>query len=298
MKISCEIIKDVLPLYVEDIANKHTRKLVEEHLDSCLDCRKELEEMKKSPVKNLTMDTDAKPLKKIRNIIFKNKLEGIVIAVLLTLTLVAVIIAYLTTPNYLPYSNSVVDITGKGDGTVLVEFSEDVTGYDIERYKDESGYHYTITAWDSFWGRNVIKKSLINIVLNPRNEKVTSVYYYQTDGSADILVYGKNLIPDGGVVTLPRLALSYYLVMALIAFTLSALLLILFRRNEKAKYWLIRIVALSASYLIGHLLVKGFNTITYTLLRDFISISMVAVPLYIAFLLVLIIFQHYKSRTN
>lgn len=298
MKISCEIIKDVLPLYVEDIANKDTRKLVEEHLDSCLDCRKELEEMKKSPVKNLTMDTDAKPLKKIRNIIFKNKLEGIVIAVLLTLTLVAVIIAYLTTPNYLPYSNSVVDITGKGDGTVLVEFSEDVTGYDIERYKDESGNHYTITAWDSFWGRNVIKKSLINIVLNPRNEKVTSVYYYQTDGSADILVYGKNLIPDGGVVTLPRLALSYYLVMALIAFTLSALLLILFRRNEKAKYWLIRIVALSASYLIGHLLVKGFNTITYTLLRDFISISMVAVPLYIAFLLVLIIFQHYKSRTN
>lgn len=41
-KISCNVIKDILPLYVDDVVCEETRKLVENHLCQCNACREEL----------------------------------------------------------------------------------------------------------------------------------------------------------------------------------------------------------------------------------------------------------------
>ena len=35
MKISCNIIEDLLPLYVDDMVSEDSRQLVEEHLKAC-----------------------------------------------------------------------------------------------------------------------------------------------------------------------------------------------------------------------------------------------------------------------
>ncbi|MGM9629135.1 zf-HC2 domain-containing protein [Butyricicoccus sp.] len=45
-RIDCEVIRDLLPLYVEDMASEASRRLVEEHLEECEDCRRKLEEMR------------------------------------------------------------------------------------------------------------------------------------------------------------------------------------------------------------------------------------------------------------
>lgn len=42
----CYIIRDLLPLYLDEVCSKESRKLVEEHLEHCEACRRELEEMK------------------------------------------------------------------------------------------------------------------------------------------------------------------------------------------------------------------------------------------------------------
>ena len=47
MDISCDVIRDLLPLYAEDLASEDSRKLVEEHLRACDDCRLILETMQK-----------------------------------------------------------------------------------------------------------------------------------------------------------------------------------------------------------------------------------------------------------
>ena len=39
-KISCNVIQDIMPLYVDEIVSEDTKKLVEEHLKECEDCRK------------------------------------------------------------------------------------------------------------------------------------------------------------------------------------------------------------------------------------------------------------------
>ena len=40
MKLSCGVIRDLLPLYAENLAGEESRQLVEEHLADCEACRK------------------------------------------------------------------------------------------------------------------------------------------------------------------------------------------------------------------------------------------------------------------
>lgn len=53
MNISCEIIKDLLPLYHDSVCSDDSRKLVEEHLQCCETCRDELGAMDRElPIAN------------------------------------------------------------------------------------------------------------------------------------------------------------------------------------------------------------------------------------------------------
>ena len=42
MEISCDIIRDLLPLYAEDLVSEDSRKLVDDHLCTCDPCTKQL----------------------------------------------------------------------------------------------------------------------------------------------------------------------------------------------------------------------------------------------------------------
>ena len=42
MKISCDVIRDLLPLYVEDMLSNDSKNIVDEHIEQCESCRDEL----------------------------------------------------------------------------------------------------------------------------------------------------------------------------------------------------------------------------------------------------------------
>ena len=44
-KVSCEVIKDLLPLYYDSVCSKDSKKIVEEHLLECDSCKMELEKI-------------------------------------------------------------------------------------------------------------------------------------------------------------------------------------------------------------------------------------------------------------
>lgn len=48
MRNECNIVRDILPLYVEHMVSDDTTSFVEEHLESCTECREELTRLKKS----------------------------------------------------------------------------------------------------------------------------------------------------------------------------------------------------------------------------------------------------------
>ena len=37
--MKCEIIKDLIPLYLDNVCSEDSRKLVEDHLSECSECR-------------------------------------------------------------------------------------------------------------------------------------------------------------------------------------------------------------------------------------------------------------------
>ena len=45
MKYNCDLISDLLPLYKDDICSEATKKIVEEHLAECKDCKKMFADM-------------------------------------------------------------------------------------------------------------------------------------------------------------------------------------------------------------------------------------------------------------
>lgn len=63
--VSCNIIKDILPLYVDEVVSDDTRNMVSSHMEHCGDCRKKYEEMKADV--SIPIENSAKPLKKIKN---------------------------------------------------------------------------------------------------------------------------------------------------------------------------------------------------------------------------------------
>ncbi|MBO5355086.1 MAG: zf-HC2 domain-containing protein [Clostridia bacterium] len=46
MKTECSIVKDLLPLYMEDMVSRETAQYVSDHLKECPECRAELAELK------------------------------------------------------------------------------------------------------------------------------------------------------------------------------------------------------------------------------------------------------------
>ena len=45
MKISCDVIRDLLPLYVEDMLSNDSKNIVDEHIEQCESCRDELKKL-------------------------------------------------------------------------------------------------------------------------------------------------------------------------------------------------------------------------------------------------------------
>ena len=45
MKLNCNVIRDLLPLYADQICSEESRGLVEEHLTDCSDCSTLLQKM-------------------------------------------------------------------------------------------------------------------------------------------------------------------------------------------------------------------------------------------------------------
>lgn len=298
MKVTCNVIKDVLPLYLENMLSDDSCTMVEEHIEQCQECKNYLNEMR--AFNEMPVDRNTSPLLKIKSTLRKKKIQTAIFSMMFSMMLFVITIAFLTAPEYIPYSEGSVTINKIGNGSVLVQFEDTVCGYDINRYPtdDNTGYAYHITTWNSIWNRNIKKSNTNNTILNPNGENVVSVYYYQTDGTEDILIYGKDINPNGGVVTLPRLFLTYYALIAIVFATICGLIMLLLHRNKKMLDFMMKFFFLPISYLLGHLIIKGFTASSYNALRDFYAILLVMIPLYIAFLMAVNLIRQYKNKKH
>lgn len=288
MKNECEIVRDLLPLYVESIANETSSDFVRHHIASCPSCRAELECLSSAGVMNAQADTA--PLKRIKKEIRTKKLKAVIAAAVFMFALLVSVFGYLTAPEYYMYSSDLMDIS-EDNGKIIITFDEKVTNYRINRRHDldTDAEYYELEAWSTIWDRLFLKPSQSNIVLEMRPDM--SIYYLQNtsikgSSSTNVLVYGAGL-DCAGISSLPRLTLGYYVIAAIAALAVTAILLVMFWKQKNVSKWIVRIALLPVSYLVAHVCVMGFKTITYSITRDFFLIMLVAVLVYAAALLAL-----------
>lgn len=294
--VSCEVIQDLIPLYVEDMLSEDSKKLVETHLDECEECREYLETLR--TMNSLPIETDTQPLKKIQKNIQKKKWYAVIIAVLITLLLGTVMTIFTTSPKYIPYSDEVVTINESENGLISVAFNDEIAGYDIKSDSSESGQGtiYYLTTWTTTWHQFTQADTLSPFVLNLNGEPVKSIYYYQTDGTADTLIYGEDLLPNGEFMTLQRLSLNYLIILATVALLIGLITMYFVRTNKIYLKRAMKVTLLPLVYIVANVIVTGWDATTYSSTRDFAAILLIAILIYGIILLVFEIRKNQQAK--
>ena len=82
---NCNMIKDLLPLYADEVCSDESRKAVEEHLKECPDCKAELEKLRRHVA--VSPQKDAEVLRRIKKRLRIEKIAtGLICAAALILT--------------------------------------------------------------------------------------------------------------------------------------------------------------------------------------------------------------------
>jgi hypothetical protein len=277
----CSIVRDILPLYIENVISDDTKQFVDEHLSHCAECKNELELLQTDiPIKKICSEKDSgvEVIKKIGLDIKKKRVFTGILSAVISAIVVILSFAYLTAPEYLPYAES-FDIFSVKDnnGSVTLSF----TG-EYEIYQSEQGV-YNISIYNTIWNKlfNIEKKQ--DITVNPNGETVNTIYYVSNGGQEDKVIYGRNPINNGGVMTLPRLVLNYYFVTAILFALVLAILVVIFRKKEKVKAIIVKILFIPISYILSHIMIKGWNATSYSATRDFYLILLLVIPIYSLF---------------
>ena len=280
MKISCEIYKDLLPLYAEGLASTDSVALVAEHLSSCDNCKEELDKIKSAiPIPS---DTNVAPLKKIRSTLRKQRNITVILTSLISLAIAITVFGFLTSPSYLPYSEDIMSVTEQENGTLTVQFGNSVSGYDIDKYIPEEGlyekdFYCHITAWDSIWNQWFKKSEPQVVVLNPDGSKIARVYYYHASGGENVLVYGE---ASGGVITHPSRVLFGYIIIAFLLSVVCGLALVLTRKNKKTQIIIRNILFIPVAYIVASFCIVLSRPVSHSIARDFFLIILLAMPIY------------------
>ena len=110
MKTSCEIIKDLLPLFHDGVCSNESRAMVEEHLAECDNCKSELQSMSAViPMSNIAQNmNDAEAIKNLSKTWKKGNIKSFLKGALITLLVIAAIALVLYVfidirPFYYPY---------------------------------------------------------------------------------------------------------------------------------------------------------------------------------------------------
>lgn len=304
MDKTCSIVQDLLPLYEEDMLREETKKFMDGHLAQCAACRAELDALK-ADVKPAPVS--AQPLRDLKRQLRRKKLTAVLLAVTLALTLATAGFAYLTAPQYLPYNaadwsvhepDASLDAVLNGEEHICIEPLTPVSGTEVESVIDpDSGETvYIISAWRTLLDKWLGKLDTVNgngdklILLDTTNCRV--VYYAQNNGQANMVLYGER---SGGVISLPRLALGYYVLLSLALLITLGIAFFVCRRKKTGKA-LGYLALIPASYLAGHLLVKGFTTTSYQMQRDFSLIILAAALIYAAVMLAINLWRQKREK--
>ena len=113
MKVSCDIIRDLLPLYAENMVSQASRDMVDEHLCGCGECTGELGKLQKTEI--IVPETDVSGMKRVEKAICTRRLLAVATAVLAVLSIFAWLWGFMNAPVYLSAEEAIVSVEQQAD---------------------------------------------------------------------------------------------------------------------------------------------------------------------------------------
>ena len=195
MKYKCNIVKDLLPLYVEDVTSQDSNKIIEEHLKECEECKKHYEELKDGSFieelkeEQVNEENPKKTMKTIKKKIILGKLFFALISA------IVVIITLFSTYSYMnnkivpiQYDNNISVIERNGNiyavlknNTYINAKSKSVEITNEEGKTEKFLYFYfSTTLWENTF--KPLSDYYTEYILIPNDkEKADKIYYYVGD---------------------------------------------------------------------------------------------------------------------
>ena len=104
MKISCDIVMDLLPLYHDEVCNQNSKKIIDEHLAECKSCKGVLEKMRDNTIDNfIKSERNDVVLHHAQAVKRKSLVVGISIAAVLAVPILVSLIVNLATGRALDW---------------------------------------------------------------------------------------------------------------------------------------------------------------------------------------------------
>ncbi|GEM_PF-5895208 len=315
MQRSCGLVRDLLPLYVEDIESEDSREFIEAHLSRCPDCRAEEAKMRSA---RLPSPDEALPLKRLRRTILKRRLMLSLIAAAFIAALAATVFARLTKKHYLAYGEAVVCSSGE-PGELCFSFSEKVTGFEKSAAPDTvlgvTVVRYNVQAWYTLLDRlrsserpqccSVAVPPASNLSGKTGEEVITDPFLAAREQNGEQPAPAGSVFTDisaggfGEVCTLQsgRVELKYdispsasrlpFLVLigalALTAAALTVFAVLMIKRKKHAAKAAFLIMLLPLSFAAAFLLANGWELYSHTPGHDLLTALAVGVPVYAVF---------------
>jgi len=149
MDISCDIIRDLLPLYAEDLVSSDSRKLVDDHLCSCDPCTKQLGILKKAAA--IPIEVETKSLKRVEHTIRRRKVLTVAAAIMTVFTVIVTGFVFMLTPVFLTADEAIEGVERREDGGLAVDYASGITGrasYALDEAVTQRGIICHTTRYD------------------------------------------------------------------------------------------------------------------------------------------------------
>ena len=171
-EVTCNTIRDILPLYVDGVVSDDTRNMVTKHLERCEECRNKYEAMKSEVV--IPVEDNIAPLKHFKKEWKKKKVILVCSTILAT---IAIILCALFIFNHFAYQEKIAV-----NGAIYTQKGENITALPADSI--ELGYLRSITHKSTsdpsvdFTATNLDEKYAGCPIYQSEDEEVIYLYDY------------------------------------------------------------------------------------------------------------------------
>lgn len=189
-KINCEIINDILPLYLDGVVSTATKEMVEEHLSSCDSCRKEVALLKKEialPIVQSISRSETNVFQKLKSHFWKRNVIISISTMIATILLIVGVYSYMNLKRIgIPYNEAIIRID-EIDGKLYATYQDINLGGTMAldpstviidgEEKQIAVFYYYETPWSKYFQPFFEKDALNYSFYLGSKDEIDQIYY-------------------------------------------------------------------------------------------------------------------------